>query len=51
MNWDFLTGPILADSLKKQTGQTPEEFQKQLRNHIETRSNTLIQSKKEDIFS
>lgn len=38
----FSDRPYFSRFFKKQTGQTPEEFQKQVRTHIETRSNTLI---------
>lgn len=38
----FSDRPYFSRFFKKQTKQTPEEFQKQARNHIESKFNTLI---------
>ena len=38
----FSDRPYFSRFFKKQTNQTPEEFQKQARNHIESKFNTLI---------
>lgn len=38
----FSDRPYFSRFFKKQTQQTPEEFQKQARNHIESKFNTLI---------
>ena len=38
----FSDRPYFSRFFKKQTNQTPEEFQKQAKNHIESKFNTLI---------
>jgi len=38
----FSDRPYFSRFFKKQTGQTPEEFQKQAKNHIQTKFNTLV---------
>jgi AraC family transcriptional activator of pobA len=38
----FSDRPYFSRFFKKQTGQTPEEFQKVARNHIESKFNTLV---------
>jgi AraC family transcriptional activator of pobA len=38
----FSDRPYFSRFFKKQTGQTPEEFQKMARQHIEYKSNTLV---------
>ncbi|WP_145856488.1 helix-turn-helix domain-containing protein [Pedobacter suwonensis] len=38
----FSDRPYFSRFFKKQTQQTPEEFQKQARNHIESKFNTLV---------
>jgi len=38
----FSDRPYFSRFFKKQTGQTPEEFQKEARNHIESKFNTLV---------
>ncbi len=39
---NFSDRPYFSRFFKKQTGQTPEEFQKEVRNHIESKFNTLV---------
>lgn len=39
----FTDRPYFSRFFKKQTGQSPEDFQKQARNHIESRFNTLVE--------
>jgi len=38
----FSDRPYFSRFFKKQTGQTPEEFQKMARAHIESKNNTLV---------
>lgn len=38
----FSDRPYFSRFFKKQTGQTPEEFQKQAKNHISSKFNTLV---------
>jgi len=38
----FSDRPYFSRFFKKQTGQTPDDFQKQAQNHLKLRSNTLI---------
>lgn len=39
---NFSDRPYFSRFFKKQTGQTPEEFQKEVRNHISSKFNTLV---------
>ena len=39
---NFSDRPYFSRFFKKQTGQTPEEFQKEVKNHIESKFNTLV---------
>lgn len=38
----FTDRPYFSRFFKKQTGQTPEEFQRQAKTHIESKFNTLV---------
>lgn len=40
----FTDRPYFSRFFKKQTGQSPEDFQKLARNHIESKFNTLVES-------
>jgi AraC-like DNA-binding protein len=39
----FSDRPYFSRFFKKQTGSSPEDFQKQAKNHIESKSNTLVE--------
>jgi AraC-like DNA-binding protein len=38
----FSDRPYFSRFFKKQTGQTPDEFQKQAQNHVKSKLNTLV---------